>query len=163
MELVKLSEEDYRPYQRLIRRLEHSVNPNQKSVIGKELVNEIVMQNKESILPKTAFVNSMNNPNVEAYFLKNEVGEYIGIVYMLFQDKLAHIIDFGILSEYKGKGIGTEFFNMCLDQAIKPRHCKVLTLHCPFFGAQIFWKKMGFEMIINKDYYRGNPLMRKRL
>ena len=128
MRLVKLSESDYRPYQRLIRRLEHSVNPIQKSVVNEEFVNAIIEENKEAILPKPAFVKSMQNLNVESYFLKNDADENIGVVYIIFQEELAHIIDFGILSEYKGQGIGTSFFNMVLEESIYPRHCKVITL-----------------------------------
>lgn len=165
MHLVKLNENDYRPYQRLIRSLNHSVNPKENSVFGKDVVDRLIKANRESFLPKQAFINSMMDPNVEAYFLReDDKDENFGIVYSIFKEgEIYHIIDFGILSEYTSKGIGTEFFNKLLDEVIRPKKCKIVTLNCPFPGAQLFWQKMGFEFVIDKAYYMGNPMMKKRI
>ena len=165
MRLVKLSEDDYRPYQRLIRSLKHSVNPREHSVVDKNSVDSIIKANRESLLPKQAFKNSMMDSNVEAYFLReDDKDENLGVVYSIFKEgEQYHIIDFGILSEFEGKGIGTAFFNKLLDEVIRPKQCKIVTLQCPFPGAQLFWKKMGFEYVIDKNYYSGNPTMKKRI
>lgn len=165
MRLIKLSEDDYRPYQRLIRGLNHSVNPREHSVVDKNRVDAIIKANRESLLPKQAFISSMKRPDVEAYFLReDDSDENIGVVYSIFKEgSQYHIIDFGVLDEFKWKGIGTEFFNKLLEEIIRPKQCKIVTLKCPFPGAQLFWKKMGFEFVIDKDYYSGNPMMKKRI
>ena len=165
MRLVKLNEDDYRPYQRILRSLKHSVNPKEHSVVGKDFVDAIWKEGRDSFLPRQVFIESMKESDVEAYFLReDDKDENIGIVYSIFKHgDQYHILDFGILSQYEGKGIGTEFFNQLLKEVIIPKNCKIITLHCPFPGAQLFWLKMGFEYVINKDYYRGNPLMKKRI
>ena len=163
MKLVRLGEKDFGEYERTISMLEHSVNPKNEMRVAKKYVDQIIEANRNTVFSKSLFIDNMKNPNMEAYFLKNDEDKIIGTVFITFQDKMAFIVDFGILSQYKGQGIGTEFFNMVLKEAILPRRCKLITLRCPFFGAQIFWQKMGFKFVVDQEYYKGNPLMKKRL
>ena len=163
MYLVKLGTEDYSLYQRCIRRLEHDVNIRGQLDIPQAIVNEIIEFNKKSLLPKTKFIKAMQTEDIQAYCLRNENDENLGIVYIHFQDGgVCHIVDFGIFSEYKQKGVGTEFFNMLLKEVIEPRQCREITLRCPFLGAQQFYLKNGFKFVNNKERYI-NPMMRKRL
>lgn len=164
MYLAKLGTQDYSLYQRCIRRLEHDVNIRGQLDIPKPVVDDIIGMNKKALLPKTSFISAMRTTDIEAYCLRNENDDNMGIVYMHFKDGgVCYIVDFGIFSEYKEKGVGTEFFNMLLKDVIEPRQCSEITLRCPYLGAQQFYLKMGFKFVNNKERYSGNPVMRKKL
>ena len=163
LRLVRVGEEDFSEYIRTIRKLDHSINPTNEIRVSKEYVDKIIQANRNTVFDKSVFIDNMKDPNIEAYFLKDNEDKIIGIVFIKFEEKMAFIVDFGILSQYKGHGIGTAFFNMVLNESIVARQCKLITLRCPFFGAQIFWQKLGFKIVVDKEYYIGNPLMKKRL
>lgn len=64
------------------------------------------------------------------------------------EDKVYVILDFFVVEEYKGKGIGTFFAKSIIKKARKERFKKII-LYCEFKGAMEFWKKIGFKEIAN--------------
>lgn len=146
MKLIRLNQDNYRDYQRCVRKLVYSFNVKGESAIYQAKATG------DGIMIKQDFIKMIQKPNVEMYCAKDDIEQNMGIAILSFCKKGCCIHEFGLLKEYQGKGIGTEFFQQIMQEAIEPKGCKYVELKCPFRGAQQFWLRMGFHFV-------GNPRM----
>lgn len=161
MNLIRLNQDNYRDYQRCVRKLAYSFNVKGEPEIYQADI--IAKAAEDGIMIKQQFINMLQKPNVEMYCLKDHSNQNMGIAILSFCKKVCCIHEFGLLKEYQGKGIGTEFFQQIMKDAIQTKGCKYVELKCPFRGAQQFWLRMGFHFVGNPRTTALFPEMRKKL
>lgn len=140
MRLVRITSADYRDYRRTRAKVEYSYFPKGEEKPG---VASLIRQVTESEIPgKGDFLNLMEKDKNAFYFLKDG-DEIKGIAELIFDDAKheCNICEFAVL-QY-GEGLGTILYHEVL-KVIKERKATKMVLWCPFEGAQIFWRKMGF-------------------
>lgn len=92
----------------------------------------------------------------EKIILLEDNGEVIAFAAIRQENRVCKILDFFVVTNHQGKGIGTFFVKSIIKEAKKKRIKRIL-LYCEFKGAMEFWKKMGFKEIPNGDFERkGN-------
>lgn len=138
--LVRITSADYRDYRRTRAKVEYSFFPIGKEIAG---VAGLISKMTESEIPgKGEFLDLMEQDKNAFYFLKDD-DEIKGIAELIFNaaEQLCDIREFAVLQH--GEGLGTILYQEVL-KVIKERKATKIVLWCPFAGAQIFWRKMGF-------------------
>lgn len=138
--LVRITSNDYRDYRRSYEKIEYSFFKK-----GEEeplLAQKIREMTKGAINGKGEFLNEVEDSKRELYFLKDQNDEIKGIAILIFDNNSCDIYQFAVFE--KGKGIGTLLYNELL-KVIEEHKPHKLTLFCPYDGAIIFWKKLGFK------------------
>lgn len=140
MRLVRITSADYRDYRRTRAKIEYSYFPKGQEQPG---IASMIRKAAESEIPgKGDFLDLMEKDKNAFYFLKDG-DEIQGIVELIFNDQehFCNICEFAVLQH--GEGLGTILYQEVL-KVIKERKATKMVLWCPFEGAQIFWRKMGF-------------------
>jgi hypothetical protein len=142
MQLVRITNQDYRDYRRSYAKIEYSfsLKGERQFTISKEMKR----LTDASILKKGEFLDMIEMPQFELYFIKNEQDEIIGITTLTVEPKRAIIDMFAVFE--KEQGIGKEAFVLVKD-LLKSKGVRLVRLICPFDGAKEFWKKQGFYNI----------------
>lgn len=147
--LIGITENDYREYRRNLSKVEYSIaRRGEPCPVCMELVSKA---SRDGILRKWEFLEVIKKPKYGFYFYKNDEGETIGIVLLMFENKCCSIAEFSVFEHLKGLGtkLYEEVANLC-----RERNIYELTLWCPFEGAKEFWKKMGFYEKNNSTFYQ---------
>lgn len=141
--LVRITDTDYRDYRRSYEKIEYSFRTKDEP--------EFVIPNDKksfmdaSILKKGEFLNEIESPGVEMYFIKNENKEIVGITTLFLKQKGKQkrcII--GMFAVFqKAQGLGTKALQE-VKELLKSKGVSIVRLDCPFKGAQAFWEKKGF-------------------
>lgn len=147
--LVRMTSRDYRDYRRTATKIEYSYFPKGNEIPG--ISQKIREMTEFAVMGKGDFLNIVEKPDMEFYFLKEE-DKIVGITELVYSNSACMIATFAVLE--KGKGLGTILYQETA-KVIKERKVAIMEAWCPFAGAQIFWKKMGFR---NK---RGNIFTKK--
>lgn len=136
--LVRVTSNDYRNFRKAYSKIEYSFfkKGEEQPLINKQ-VREMI---QFAIKGKGEFLNDIENPNNELYFLEID-GEIQGIVHLIFFNNVCNIYQFAVFEHFKGWG--SLFYEEVL-KIIKDHKCKRIILWCPYEGAQVFWKKKGF-------------------
>ena len=134
--LIRITSDDYR---RAYSRIAYSYMPR-----GQEnpmLSNKVREMTVSRVIGEGGFLDMVENPDNEFYFLKSD-DQIIGLTELNFSLKSCTITNFAVFEQ--GKGIGTI---LCQEtkRVIQEHGIRNVELWCPFAGAQIFWKKMGFR------------------
>lgn len=145
--LVRITNTDYRDYRRSYAKIEYSFRTKDEPefVIPEGEKKEYM---DAAILKKGEFLDELEKPGVEMYFIKNEAEEIVGIITFDAEGKRCIIGMFAVFP--KGEGIGTEALNLLKD-LLKSKGVKIVRLVCPFNGARVFWEKQGFYHVRNTD------------
>lgn len=147
--LVRITSADYRDYRRTRAKIEYSYFPKGQEQPG---LASMIRKITESEIPgKGDFLNLMEKDKNAFYFFKDG-DEIKGIAELIFDDVKheCNICEFAVLQH--GEGLGTIFYQEVL-KVIKDRKATKIVLWCPFKGAEIFWRKMGFGV---KEVLGGN-------
>lgn len=145
--LVRITNKDYKYYRRSYAKIEYSfrLKDEPQMLISKEQKQFT----DAAILKKGEFLDELEKPGVEMYFVKDEQEEIVGIITIYAEAKRAYINMFAVFE--KGKGIGTEAYNVLKEMFIE-RKIKLVRLLCPFNGARVFWVKQGFYLVNRCDH-----------
>lgn len=149
--LVRITDKDYRDYRRSYAKIEYSFRTkDEPQFVIPEGEKKKYMD--AAILKKGEFLDELEMPGVEMYFIKNEAEEIIGVTRFTIKqkgkEKHCIIIMFAVF--LKGQGLGTEAFAE-LKKLLKSKGVKIVKLECPFNGARVFWEKQGFYHVRNTD------------
>lgn len=140
--LVRITSADYRDYRRTRAKIEYSYFPKGQE---KPALASMIRKITESEIPgRGEFLDLVEKDKNAFYFLKDD-DEIKGIAELIFTDaeQLCDICEFAVLQH--GEGLGTILYQEVL-KVIKERRATKILLWCPFEGAQIFWRKMGFKV-----------------
>lgn len=140
--LVRITSADYRDYRRTRAKIEYSYFPKGQE---KPALASMIRKITESEIPgRGEFLDLVEKEKNAFYFLKDG-DEIKGIAELIFNDaeQLCDICEFAVLQH--GEGLGTILYQEVL-KVIKERRATKILLWCPFKGAQIFWRKMGFKV-----------------
>lgn len=148
--LIRATSSDYRTYRRSFEKLEYSFfeKEEENSSLTKKIMKDAY--DVEPIYGRGKYLDLIESANFEIYFFEKD-GEVIGFVELIFSEAVCTINNFSVFEH--GKGLGTLMFQETLN-IIRSHHSQKITLWCPYNGAQIFWKKMGFQ---KKAKYRPIP------
>lgn len=148
--LIRATSADYRIYRKAFEKIEYSFfrKGEEDSSRTKEIMKNTF--NLSPILGKGEYLDLIESPSNEVYFFRVD-GNVIGIVILVFSETICTIKNFSVFEH--GKGLGTLMFQETLN-IIKFHQSKKIVLWCPYDGAQIFWKKMGFRL---KEKYQPIP------
>jgi ribosomal protein S18 acetylase RimI-like enzyme len=100
----------------------------------------------------SAFNSIVSDPNNELVVVEND-GNLVGMLQLTFIPYLSHqgswrclIESVRIQSQFRGKGLGTEFFEWAIDRA-RQRNCKLVQLTSDKQRPQAiqFYEKLGFR------------------
>lgn len=152
--LIRLTSDDYREFRRAYNKLVYSIFD--KSVKLYFMENDITRRALEKEMrTKSQFIQHIESQDREMYFFKKD-GETIGFVEFSFHKGKCDIVEFFVFERYKGNG------KIMWDEALKiarNRKPSRIELWTPYTGAQIFWRKMGFETV----FINGVQCYRKKM
>ena len=152
--LVRLTSDDYREFRRAYSKLVYSIYD--KKMMLYPLEEQITRRAlEEEMRTRTMFRNDVESTERELYFFQKD-GENVGFVELAFHKGKCDIVEFFVFERYKG--YGTIMWNETLKIA-RVRKPSRIELWTPYMGAQIFWKKMGFDTV----YINGVKCYRKKL
>ena len=148
--LVRITSNDYRNFRRAYEKIDYSFfKKGEEEPWVSEQVREL---NKNFIKGKGEFLDEVENPKKELYFLEVD-GEIKGIVELIFEPDFCNIYQFSVFEH--GKGLGTTFYQEVL-KIIQEHKSRKIVLFCPYEGAECFWRKQGFKQ-------KSNAFFEKRI
>lgn len=96
--------------------------------------------------------NAINSPDREAY-IGYLAKEKIGIFNMNYTDDGVFLYGLGIRDCFKRKGYGEEFLNFALEKAFEKGEKAILDVDSDNMPAYNLYKKLGFKIEFQADYY----------
>lgn len=151
MQIRKATEQDFEAYIKASEVTCYSMEPKGSPRQNTMKTNCLVFFSKDQ--EQKVFCDFVKE---EKIFLLEDNGEVIAFAVIGQEGRVCKILDFFVVSNHQGKGIGTFFVKSVIKEAKKKRFKKIL-LYCEFKGAMEFWRKMGFKEIPNGDFERkGN-------
>lgn len=146
--LVRLTSNDYRNFRKAYAQIVYSF-AEKGTMFDREAEKfSSKIATETNLRTKTEFLKDLESR--EMYFFQVD-GETKGYVELIFKGRTCDIYEFSVFEH--GKGLGTILFEETM-RIIKERECTKIELWCPFPGAQVFWKKNGFQPFYkNKRMY----------
>lgn len=138
--LIRITSNDYRDFRKAYSKINYSffLKGEEQPLLSQQ-INKMI---QFAIKGKGEFLDEVENPNNELYFFEID-GEIQGIIELIFStNNICDIYQFAVFEQ--GKGWGSLFYQEVL-KIIKEHHCRKITLWCPYDGAQVFWRKQGFN------------------
>ena len=152
--LVRLTSDDYREFRRAYSKLIYSIYD--KKFMLYPLEEQITRKALEQEMrTRTKFRNDVESAEREMYFFQKD-GETIGFFELSFHKGKCDIVEFFVFERYNGYG------TIMWEEALKIARVRTpsrIELWTPYIGAQIFWKRMGFDIV----YINGVKCYRKKL
>ena len=145
---VRVTTDDYRDFRKAYSKMVFSIY-DKKYVLKTFAYEQAISRQalEESMRTRTKFLEDLADPNREMYFFKKD-DEIIGFFELFYHKGKCDISDFFVFERYQGHG--THMWEATYAIA-KKRKASRIELWSPYGGAQMFWKKMGFEPVyINK-------------
>ncbi len=152
--LVRLTSNDYREFRRTYSKLVYSIYDKRAMLYFLE--DKITRKAlEEKMRTRSQFIEAIESEDLEMYFFK-KAEKIIGFVELSFHKGKCDIVEFFVFERYKGDG--TIMWNEAVKVASKRKPSR-FELWTPYTGAQIFWKKMGFDTV----FINGVKCYRKKM
>lgn len=140
--LIRLTPDDYPEFRRIYSKLVYSIY--EKTSMLYFLENKITrLALEKEMRTRTVFKADLASEDREMYFFKRD-DEIIGFVELSFHKGKCDIVEFFVSERYRGYGTIMWEKTMEVASVRKPSRFELWT---PYAGAQMFWSKMGFQII----------------